>query len=142
MARASLRVQPVLDSRHGRIAVKIFSSPGSRVVEGSADVSNQFSGLKANPFIWLTSALPKFMVSCSWFWLLSVGEKLWNHRSRPLGQLSTGKKVFVPKFFILQVLRSGTGSTDFSGFIRARHFVLLIPDPSQLRRSVQSPIWF
>ena len=52
------------------------------------------------------------------------------------------KKVSVPKFFRSSGCLFSHREFDPFGQVRTCHFVSSIPDPSPLRRSVQSPIWF
>jgi hypothetical protein len=53
------RVQPVADSRPGRIACKILSPPPSSMEARRAAAPNQTRGLVVQPLRWLTAALPK-----------------------------------------------------------------------------------
>src|SRR5204862_7122104 len=65
---------------------------------------------------------------------------------RPLGRVSTGKKVFVPKILNSLGPSHCCRVSVLPNGIRACHFVDSIPDrnPPHLAvgRSVQSPIWF
>jgi hypothetical protein len=53
---AACRVQPVFDSRHGRIACKVSFSCTAKI-GGRAAASNQSGGLLVQPFYWLAAAL-------------------------------------------------------------------------------------
>ena len=107
-ATRAFRVQPVVDSRHSRIAFEVLSSvPSMR----KAATSNQSRGLVANPFLWLTTALQNHLFSVhfrSWFalyhlalgapgdgtpntWNWSTNE--WGYRLESLGDGTMGHPV-------------------------------------------------
>jgi hypothetical protein len=50
-------------------------------------------------------------------------------RARPLGRVSTGKKVFVPNLFSFLGFSLCCPRVRLSGAVRTRHFVSLIPEP-------------